>query len=163
MINTYFLKKLSSIHSSLFTFFSSCCSSIPSVCIMVHTAAGRERKQGHRENVDWIFSDVGVLYMNKWNGLDNDALKGLSLPYTIKWRETDRFMITIKWIMTGYMIIYLNSYSGHFILNFSALFFFLKRLKKYIKTPNDATIIQYNRMTTSVILLSYNSSTSTFY
>ena len=50
-------------------------------------AAGTECKQGRRENLDWIFSDVGVLYMNKWNGLDNDALKGLSLPYTMKSRK----------------------------------------------------------------------------
>ena len=44
-----------------------------------------------------------------------------SLPYTMKWSETDRFMIIFKWIMTGYIIIYLN-YSGHFMLNLTAPF-----------------------------------------
>ena len=28
-------------------------------------------QEGYRENVDGIFSAVGVLYVNKWNGLDN--------------------------------------------------------------------------------------------
>ena len=53
-------------------------------CASRYTHAAGECKQGRRENVDWMFSDVGVLYMNKWNGLYNGALKGLSLPYTMK-------------------------------------------------------------------------------
>lgn len=47
-----------------------------SVCFQGSHAAGTDSECGHRKNVDWIFSDVGVLYMNRWNGLDNDALKG---------------------------------------------------------------------------------------
>ena len=41
--------------------------------------------QGSSENVDWIFINVGFLYMNKRNGFDNEALTGLSiLSYTVK-------------------------------------------------------------------------------
>ena len=47
-------------------------------------AADTECKQGRKENVDWVFSDVGVLCMNKCTGLDNDAVKGLCLNYTMK-------------------------------------------------------------------------------
>ena len=55
------------------------------LCASRYTCCRYECKQGRRENVDWIFSDVGVLYMNKWNGLDNNALKGLSsLHYKVK-------------------------------------------------------------------------------
>ena len=52
------------------------------LCVLQGThAAGTECKPGLRENVD----DVGVLYMNKWNGLDNDTLNGLSsLHYDVK-------------------------------------------------------------------------------
>ena len=80
--DTYFLEKLYFIHSSTFTVFSSWCSS-HSVCVKVHTADAK-CKQRRRENVDWIFSDVGVLYMNKWNGLNNDVLKEFSRAYTMK-------------------------------------------------------------------------------
>lgn len=54
-----------------------------SVCLSAQ-AAVTHREQGHMENVDWNISDVGILYMKKWNGLYNDALTGLSLHYRMK-------------------------------------------------------------------------------
>ena len=64
VMNKYFLEKLSSIILLL------------RVLLLMLVAA--QSKRGLRENMDWIFSDVGVLCMNRWNGLDNDALKEFS-------------------------------------------------------------------------------------
>ena len=56
---------------------------VVALCASSHThAAGSSASKV--ENMDCIFSDVAVLYMNKWNGLDKDTLKVLSLPYTMK-------------------------------------------------------------------------------
>ena len=63
-MNKYFLEKLSSIILLL------------RVLLLMLVAA--QSKRGLRENMDWIFSDVGVLCMNRWNGLDNDALEEFS-------------------------------------------------------------------------------------
>ena len=46
-----------------------------------------------------VFSNVGVLYMNKWNGLDKDALKG-SLPYCFVKKKKEEEEEEINFIKT---------------------------------------------------------------
>lgn len=69
-MDTSFLEKRSYIHS---------CSThavlVSSGCLKVDSAS----KVAGRQNMDWIFSDVCVLCVNKWGGLDQ-GLKRLSLP-----------------------------------------------------------------------------------
>lgn len=77
-MNAYFLEKPSYFHPSPIRSRSA-----PAAVRfrITHTDCSYKVTGGQ---VDWILSDGGVLYMKKWNGLDNDALKGLSLPYAMK-------------------------------------------------------------------------------
>lgn len=57
-MNAYFLEKVSDVHAAAFAAVR-----FGSVYFRGKHASGSE--QGHMENVDWNFSDVGVLYMEK--------------------------------------------------------------------------------------------------
>ena len=138
-MNTYFLEKLSYIHSS--SSRSSPHAVLVALCASRYTCC-RYRVQARSKT--WTGFSVMWAFSIRTSGMVTDTLKGLSLPYTMKWRETDRFMIIFKWIMTGYMIIYLNP-SGHSILNLSVLFCKknkTKQIKIGLMTPLDVTVLQ---------------------
>lgn len=83
VMNTYSPEKILYIHSCSRSFpnaalVGSVCSAPGIHMLQVPRYRVQPRLQGRR-GLD--FSDVGVLYMNKWNGLDNDVLtRTLYLP-----------------------------------------------------------------------------------
>ena len=62
-------------------FFSTCCSS-RSVCFKVHML--QVPSASKIKNMDWIFSDVGVLYTNQWDGYRHTEGALSTLHYEVK-------------------------------------------------------------------------------